>query len=175
MKIFFSIILAFLLIGCSAHRATTLSYSSDFKLTLPNSFFAGATVFSSDELSVKTDKGILFSGKIISNESDSIPENLDIRDYPKYILKIKPLSDENDAYSKIFNNSSSEIDHVFGLENTVITKKGNWIIYSLCKDNKCLAYIVKNIFQGHILTVNGLGINSTEFIKLINGALHVKS
>lgn len=172
MKIF--IIIAFLLMGCSANRNTTLSYSSDFKLTLPNSYFTGATVFYSDELSVKTDKGILFSGKIISNKSESIPESLDIRDYPKYILKIKPLSDEGGAYSKIFNNSSSEIDYVYGLENTLITNKGDFIIYSLCKDNKCLAYIVKNIFKDHILSVNGVGLNSAEFLNLINRAIYVK-
>ena len=47
------------LAACAVQTTTTLSFSADFKFALPQSVFAGATVFATDELSVKAASGQL--------------------------------------------------------------------------------------------------------------------
>ncbi len=175
MKLLSIIMFSLFLIGCSSQKTTTLSYSSEFKLSISTEFFTGATVFSSDELSVKTDSGMLLSGRTISNEVEALPRHFDIRNYPEYVLKIKPVKGLTESLLKKFEYSSSEIDHVYGLENIKITENGNWTMYSVCKKNKCLAYVVKNTFKDHILSINTVGFNHARLRKLINrGFLYVK-
>src|SRR5690554_5009691 len=81
--------------SCTENTVVTLSYSGIFKISLPSEQLAGGTIFYSDELSVKSDEGKLLSGKVISVESEGLPEEFDIRQYPEYLLGIKIMDNEN--------------------------------------------------------------------------------
>ncbi|WNO60098.1 hypothetical protein [Rheinheimera sp. MMS21-TC3] len=92
MKTYITGILAVLLSACSANADTTLSFGADFKLTLRQSLMDGATMFSSDELSVKTANNQLISGRLLSVDSENLPQSLNIQQYPDYLLKRTPLT-----------------------------------------------------------------------------------
>ena len=173
MKTLFYMLFVFLA-GCSTNKPVTFSFGSDFKLTFPAEQIAGSTIFYSDELSIKTDKGAVFSGRVLSREDDALPENFEMGDYPKYILKIKPIGEAQPYYDK-FIQSSNEIDHVYGLENTTIDESENWTIYSLCRDRACLAFVVKMYVEEYILTVHAANVDGQEFLRMIRGALNAKS
>lgn len=84
-------------------------------------------------------------------------------------------NNKNSSYLEKLNNSANEIDYVYGLENITVNKNKEWIIYSLCKNSKCLAYVVNSDFDSHILSLNGTGIGSKYFLQLISRGLCVES
>lgn len=171
MKILLIILIIPFIISCAVNTTTTLSYSGIFKLSLPIDQLAGGTVFYSDELSVKSGGGELVSGKIISVDSEGLPEDFDIRQYPEYLLGIDKV--ENTAIDKLFRDSRKEIDLVYSLASLRVNRESGHTTFSLCKADVCLAFIVKNDFDGHILTLHAKGLDQSEFIELLEGAVHV--
>ena len=77
--------------ACTSKQTTVISYSGAFELTLPTSIFSDATIFSADELSLKTSDKKLISGLIINPELESLPKDFVLADYPQYILNLKPI------------------------------------------------------------------------------------
>ena len=180
MKPLLIITAAALLAGCATQpptqpptqitqSTTRLLYSSKFKISLPTSFMAKATVFYSDELGVKSSLGKVFSGQIVSNEKDNLPESFDIRLYPEYLFKIRPTTDLSDDLAISFDNTTSEINYSYDLNSLEIKKENTQTIYSLCKLNECFAIVVKNDFNEHIFYAHTQGIGRTELTTILNG------
>lgn len=171
MKIILVAGFTFFLYACAHTPSTILSFSSEFKLSLPSSFVAGGTIFSVGGLSAKSNTGELISGQIISIESEGLPSDFDVRDYPDYLLKIKKIHSES---SEVFEKSSGEVDYVYDLESLQILEEGGLKMYTLCKDENCLAFVVKNEFGDHIFSVNSRGISREYLVKVIKGDLNAK-
>ena len=85
MKIIITGIMAVLLSACSVNADTTLSFGAEFKLKVRQSLMDGSTVFASDELSVKTANDQLISGKLLSVDSEKLPQSFNIQQYPDYL------------------------------------------------------------------------------------------
>lgn len=164
MKKFLLILTLITITSCAQTSTTVFSYSGDFKLVLPISRLAGATVFSIDELSIKTAEGHLISGSVISAESEDLKDSFDIFNYPDYILKLKPSEGE---YSEIFDRSSEEIDFSYDLSSLEVLDMTDRKIYHLCKEDRCLAYVVKAVVVDHVLTLHSVGLNREEFVSLL--------
>ena len=171
MKILLTILIIPFIISCAANTTTTLSFSGIFKISLPLDQLEGGTIFYSDELSVKSADGKLISGKVISIESEGLPKDFDIRQYPEYLLGIDKV--ENTAIDKLFRDSRKEIDFVYSLASLRVNRESEHTMFSVCKADACLAFIVKNDFDGHILTLHAKGLDQSEFIELLEGAVHV--
>ncbi|MGP9799590.1 hypothetical protein [Rheinheimera sp. NSM] len=159
------------LAACAAQATTTLSFSADFKIALPPSVFAGATVFAADGLSVKTASGQLFSGKVLSAESEQLPADFDMQLYPQYVLKLKAVSGLNAQNALLFSNTAEEINYSFDLSDVSTEQLQGWTLYSLCKTQRCLAYVVKYKASEYILTVHANGMSKTEFTGLVKAGL----
>jgi len=178
MKQLTTIIFLFLLTGCSSANAanTTIFFSGDFKLILPSTMFADATIFTANprSISLKIGGDAFFSGQVVDNDFEKLPSDFDIREYPKHILNIdtedKLSLDQEDS----FERSWKALDSQYGLENLSIKKIGDVTIYSLCSNVDCLAFIVKDSLKDHILSVYSGGIKATEFKKLVEEYLHVE-
>ncbi|GAB2916995.1 hypothetical protein [Rheinheimera gaetbuli] len=162
------------LTACAAQATTTLSFSADFKIALPSSVFAGATVFVADELSVKTASGQLFSGKVLSAESEQLPAGFDMQLYPQYVLKLKAVSGLSSQNTQLFSNTADEINYSFNLSDVSTEQLQGWTLYSLCKAQRCLAYVVKHKASEYILTVHANGMSKMEFTGLVKGGLYVE-
>jgi hypothetical protein len=150
----------FLIISCSQTTHTTLLYSGSYKLTLPNSLLAGGTIFSADELSLKTTEGQL----IISSANEGLDDDFDIFQLPDFILKLKapPIK-----YIDLFTSSSKEINHTYDLRNLKVLEENYRKIYHLCKNEKCLGFIVKQDAIDHIFTLHATGITKEAFFSLL--------
>ena len=168
-------LLAVLLSACSVNADTTLSFGADFKLTLPQTLMAGATVFSSDELSVKTASKQLFSGKLLSVDSEKLPQDFNIQQYPDYLLQRTPLTNLPAEIAALFQQSSEEVNYSYDLANLEIQDVNQGKLYSLCKELRCLAFVVRTANTDFILTVHAMGMSKTEFTDLIKGGLDVKN
>ncbi len=171
MKILYLLTLFMIFTGCAHNSPTILSFSSEFKVSLPSSFFSGGTIFSIDELSVKSIKGELISGGVISADSEGLPSGFNMVDYPSYLLKIKT---PDDNLLEAFKNSTGEIDYTYNISSLKVDESLNFKIYSLCKNNSCLAYSVKKGFQEHILVIHSRGLSRDKFVTLIKGDLNAK-
>ncbi|MEH8018404.1 hypothetical protein MN202_14275 [Rheinheimera muenzenbergensis] len=172
MKKLSAFILSGILVACSTQADTTLSFSADFKIDLPPSVIAGATVFAADELSVKTASGQLFSGKVLSAESEQLPADVDMRLYPQYVLKLKAVSGLSPQNTQLFSHTADEISDSFDLSDVSTEQLQGWTLYSLCKAQRCLAYVVKHNVSEYILTVHANGMSKTEFTGLVKAGLH---
>lgn len=171
MKIFLTTLIVPFIISCATNTAVTLSYSGIFKVSLPPDQLAGGTIFYSEELSVKSAKGKLISGRVISVDSEGLPEGFDIRQYPEYLLSINEA--ESVEIDKLFRNSREEINFSYDLASLMVSQEASYTAYSVCKADACLAFIVKNDFDDHILTLHASGYDRLEFIDLLKGAVHV--
>lgn len=171
MKILLFFIILFI-ISCANKKPVTFSYSSVFKINLPYKFISDGTVFYSDELSILTNKRAIFSGKIISCETENMQNNCDIREYPEYILGIKKIETNDQALKEKFSNSEKEIKTNYDLKNITIIKNDDQTLYNLCNIESCLAFLVKNNFDDHIFTAHTNGISQKEFIELLQGNSH---
>ena len=169
MKKIIHFFLVYLLIGCSNQSFTVISYSGEFELKLPTNIFNGATVFSTDELSLKTSSGKLISGLVITGELESLPEDFNMHDYPEYIFNRKPTYSLSTEIAQKFLASTDEIKYSYGLDNLEMQSNNELKIYKLCKKDRCLAYIVKTHVKDHILSLHAEGMKNDEFNKLIEG------
>lgn len=103
MKVIITVLLFVIsLSSCASDNHATLSYSAVFDLSIQSEQLSGSAIFYSDELSVKLKNGKLISGKVILCESENLPVDFDIREYPEYIFGL--LVDQD---------VSSEIDGLF--------------------------------------------------------------
>ncbi|MBC6907082.1 hypothetical protein DWB84_16685 [Saccharophagus sp. K07] len=173
MKKILTILIFPFIVSCAGNTAVTLSYSSIFKISLPSDQLAGGTIFYSDELSVKSGGGKLVSGKVISVESEGLPEDFDIRQYPEYLLGIKKVEGEGAEIEELFRDSREEINTVYKMNSLIVDRQTAHTTFNVCKADACLAFIVKNDFQGHIFTVHSNGYDQSEFIELLKGVVHV--
>ena len=171
MKKLSAFILSGILVACSTQADTTLSFSADFKIDLPPSVIAGATVFAADELSVKTASGQLFSGKVLSAKTEQLPADFDMHLYPQYVLKLKAVSHLSPHNTQLFSNTADEINYSFDLSDISIEQLQGWTLYSVCKAKRCLAYVVKHNVSEYILTVHANGISKAEFTGLVKEGL----
>jgi|SRR5690554_288342 len=168
MKFGAALSLTILLTGCATSQ-TTISYSGEFNLQVPTKLLSGSTVFTADGLSVGWPEGNLISGIVITKELESLPSNFDLKDYPKYLFNIKNTDNLDIKTANVFKNSTIEIDHSFGVENLTIRSKFGTEIYSACKDEKCVAFIIKSNVTDHLLSLYSQGITEKEFISLAEG------
>mgnify|MGYP006164948089 FL=1 len=174
MKIIITGIMAVLLSACSVNADTTLSFGAEFKLKVRQSLMDGSTVFASDELSVKTANDQLISGKLLSVDSEKLPQSFNIQQYPDYLLKRAPLTSLPPEVATLFANSREEVNFRYDLAALEIHDIQDGKLYSLCKDTSCLAFVVKSANTDFILTINTIGMNKTEFTDLVKGGLDVK-
>ena len=155
--------------ACTSKQTTVISYSGAFELTLPTSIFSDATIFSADELSLKTSDKKLISGLIINPELESLPKDFVLADYPQYILNLKPIKTLSNDLAEKFTNSAEEVNAIYGLDNVVIKKTDDVTTYSLCKENRCLAYVIKSEIKDHLLSLHTQNVSQEEFNKLLEG------
>ncbi|KPQ30625.1 MAG: hypothetical protein HLUCCX14_00725 [Marinobacter excellens HL-55] len=168
MKFGAALFLTILLTGCATSQ-TTISYSGDFNLQVPTKLLSGSTVFTADGLSVGWPEGNLISGIVITKELESLPSDFDLKDYPKYLFNIKNKNDLDKKTANVLKSSTIEIDHSFGIDNLTIKSKFDTDIYSACKDEKCIAFIIKNNVTDHLLSLYSQGITEEELISLAEG------
>jgi hypothetical protein len=168
-------LLAVLLSACSVNANTTLSFGADFKLTVPQALMAGATVFSSDELSVKTANNQLISGKLLSVDSEKLPQGFNIQHYPDYLLQRTPLTNLPAETAVLFQQSSEEVSYSYDLASLEVQEVNQGKLYCLCKELRCLAFWVKATNTDFILTMHAIGMSKTEFTELIKGGLGAKN
>lgn len=173
MKLFFTFLILPFIVSCTSTDDVTLSYSAIFKISLAAEQLSGGTIFYSDELSIKSNRGTLVSGKIISTASEGLPETLDIRQYPEYILGLKEMEGESTDVGELFRSSSREIKSSYDFDTLNIAREAEHTTYSLCKSESCLAFMVKNNFEDHIFTIHASGYAQKDFIELLKGAVHV--
>ena len=99
-------ILALMLLGgCASLVESTLSYSSDFKFKVSHKLTSGGTFFYAEGLSLKTADGRVLSGSVIDRYADSLPEDFDMSDYPKYIFGLKDLDKSKEYYEVFLSNT----------------------------------------------------------------------
>jgi hypothetical protein len=165
---------ALLFASCTSQSVTNLSYSSEFTIALPSQYVEGSSIFYADELGVKTSAGKVIAGQIITNEKDSLPDNFDIRLYPEYLLKIRSVTDLSADVAKKFENTANEIEYSYGLSSLEVKQEENRIIYSVCKKDTCLAFVVKPNVKDQIFYAHTQKIEREEFIHLLTGGLNVK-
>lgn len=158
--------------GCASSDHLSLSYSSEFSLALPLSELSDATIFSTEELSLKTRDGHVVSGQVISNASEGLSDNVSITDYPEFLFGLKSLAELEPEEARLFENSASEIRHTYGESKLDQETTEEFTAYTICGNDACLAYVVKAGFDDHILMVHALGINKEDFKSLINGGLN---
>ncbi|SNY46043.1 hypothetical protein SAMN06297280_1025 [Arsukibacterium tuosuense] len=161
--------------ACTAEAKTTLSFSADYKIAIPQSFLADATVFATDELAVKSASGQLFAGKVLSADSEQLPADFDFSLYPDYLLKLKAVAGLSSELRAVFENSAAEIDYSYGLANIEVEQQEGWKLFSLCKEQRCLAYVMKDDNVEYILSVHAQGMSRADFTGLIKGGLHVEN
>jgi hypothetical protein len=152
----------------------TLSYSAVFNVTIRSGELPGSTIFYSEELSIKSTSGKLISGKIISCESENLPVDFDIRNYPGYIFGLVEAENISPDLVRLFKNTRNEIDYVYGVDNLSVKRNKGVSYYSLCNDLMCLAYIVKESYKDHIFTLNVNGFDADNFNEFIQGEINVK-
>jgi hypothetical protein len=175
MKIILSVIsLLIFLPSCTTSTLTAFSFGSVFKLSVPADKLQGSTVFYSDELSIKLNNGKLISGMVISNESENLPSEFDIRKYPDYIFGVRKIKDQNTELYRLFLNSKNEIAHTYDLNDLQIQDIDGVRFYSSCRELMCLAFIVKNSFKNHIFTVHSNGYDRSAFNRILQGEVNVK-
>jgi hypothetical protein len=167
-KVIFLAVLG-ILAGCSAKPSTVISYSDAFNLSLPTSTLSEATFFSADGLSVGWSDQKLISGLIVTRELESLPSNFDLKDYPRYLLKLKDTSGLSPEVAEIFNNSANEFDYSFGLENVTERTTDSLKIYSACREDRCTAFVLKEGVNDHILSMYTQKISEQEFNDLLEG------
>lgn len=162
-----------LLTSCASRGTTALFFSPTFRANIPESEMIGGTIFQSEELSLKTAAGRSISGKTISNETEGLPVDFDIHEYPKYLLGVLEIPSSLPGSEK-FSSSKMEIDHTYGLENLRILEDSGSISYLLCKSASCLAFVVSRSFHDHILTIHADGYSEVEFTRFIRENVDVK-
>ncbi|XOZ34805.1 hypothetical protein ACMDCT_06130 [Halomonadaceae bacterium KBTZ08] len=167
--------LVLLVVGCSGESSTTLSYSGIFELELDSERLAGAVLFASDELSVQTSDGTLISGRIITREQESLPEDFKLSDYPKYILNLKDTQGLSEGLAKSFEASKSEIEYSYGLDNVRTQSTERMKAYITCSENQCLSYIISGAAKDHLLSFHGKDITEREFQKLVKGIINANA
>lgn len=178
MRLLPTLIFLFLLAGHSSVNAanTTIFFSSNFKLILPSTMFADATIFTAEprSVSLKIGEDAFFSGQVIDNDFEKLPSNFDIREYPKHTLNIDTEDKLSPDQEDLFERSWKTLDYQYGLENLSVKKIDDVTIYSLCSNVDCLAFIVKDSLKDHILSMYSGGIKATKFKKLVEEYLHVE-
>lgn len=162
----------FFIQGCASSNYLRLAYSSEFSLAVPLSALPDATIFSSEELSLKTGDGHLVSGRVISNASEGLSDNVSITDYPGFLFGLKPRESLGPEEARLFENSANEIRHTYGDRKPNLETTGEFAAYTICGNGACLGYVVKTGFNDHILMVHALGVTREEFTSLINGGLN---
>lgn len=147
---------------------TTLGYSPEFKLGIPVDLLENSIIIPTDGLAIIFDDKKTLGGQTLIPEMDSLPEDFDMRLYADYILGLQePIS----SHYELFKNSLSEIDFSYNIESLEIKHIPNHKIYSLCKNDECIAFVIKNDTNYQILTLNSKGFTREEFIQLIQGGL----
>lgn len=173
MNKFLAILILPLIVSCANNTAVTLSYSGIFKVSLPSDQLAGGTIFYSDELSIKSHEGKLFSGKIISAQSEGLPDKFDIRKYPEYLLGLENVDNEALEVARMFRGSHDEINSAYDMASLNVIHVTAHTTFNVCKADACLAFIVKNDYKDHIFTVHANGYYQSEFIELLKGSVYV--
>lgn len=177
MRLLPTLVFLFLLAGHSSVNAanTTLFFSGDFKLILPSTMFANATVLTADprSISLTVGQGGYLGGQIIDGSTENLPEEFDIREYPKYLFKTGTKGDLKKELADSLSESAKGLDYQYGLDNLSIKKIGHTTIYSVCSSTECLAFAVKDFLKDHIFSVFSSGIKATELQKILEESLHV--
>jgi len=177
MKQLSTIIFLCLLAASSSINAatTTLFFSGDFKLMLPSTMFADATVLTAGprSISLSVGQGGYLGGQIIDGATEKLPEEFDIREYPKYLFKTGAKGNLKKELADSLNESSKGLDYQYGFENLSINKIDGATIYSVCSSTECLAFVVKDFLEDHIFSVYSSGIKATELQKILEESLHV--
>ena len=177
MKLFASTAFFLLLLtGCSDKKNIDLYYDGIFKLSFAHDFLSGATIFSASQggLSIKTDSGAMVLGQIISSILDDFPGEFDFRKYPKYALKIEPLTNLNNDLAERFEGISYALNHSYDLKNSEMWETEGTTTYSLCSNTECVAYIVKNTIGDRIFSIYTTDIGKTMFKRILRQNLYVE-
>ncbi|KXS51539.1 MAG: hypothetical protein AWU57_4078 [Marinobacter sp. T13-3] len=169
MKLISLFALLVLTTGCATKPESTISYSGAFNLNVPTQALSNATFFSADGLSVAWPGGKLISGLAITRESEALPPDFELKDYPKYALGLKSPSNLGKRVANLLGNSATEFDRSFGKERVEVRSVRDLKVYSACRQPKCMAFVVKDGVDDHILSVYTQKINQKEFNELING------
>ncbi len=158
-----------LMFGCASSNQTYISYSPTFKVEISSKDFEQATIFLSDDISVKFSDGSSLSGLVITKELESLNSSFNLHDYPKYILGLKSLNGLLEKEANLFSNSLKEIQHSYNLQNISEYHDDGNSVYVICSSESCLSFIVKAENDEQILMVTGINIQKSKFIEIIKG------
>jgi len=184
MKQLTTIIFLFLLAVSSSINAatTTLFFSGDFRLDLPSRMLDNTKIISTGyrTIAVKKADESYFYGQAIDidfegliDDFEVLPNDFDIRQYPKYILGVSTEKELPFELPITFKRHSELLDSQYGLDNLKVTQKNGTSIYRLCSNEDCLAYITNKLIKDHILSITSSGINEDEFKQMLGEYLHV--
>lgn len=167
-----SLLLSLLILaGCAAQPLTTFSYSGDFRLDLPARLLAGATLFSTTELSARTEDGKLISGMVLTPDMDQLPPDFDMQEYPGHIFNPESRLSLSAAEADLFEATAEEIDQSYGLDNVQVIPAGDFTIYLTCKAERCLALVAKTALTSQILSIHANGFSREEFHQTLEQGL----
>lgn len=171
MRKIFVLLAALILSSCAETPQTRIAYGA-FSTYVPTAELDDAVIVSFQQIAFKTKDGRTFGGRPVSSESEELPEDFDITQFPIYALMLKPVPEGKD-YSEHMKRVASETDYLYGVaKNSQIFKTDTLTIYFSCKDSKCLAYAVKDGIKDHILEVDETGVTKEEFETLLHNNIN---
>ena len=184
MKQFSTVIFLFLLaISPSINAAnTTIFYSGNFGLVMPSRMLDDTKIIPLGyrTIAVKRSDESYFYGQAIDinfegliDELESLPNDFDIRQYPKYILGVSTEKELEFELPLTFKRYSKLLDSQYDLDNLEITHENGTAIYSLCSNGDCLAYVTNELVKDHILSITSSGVSEDEFKQILGKYLHV--
>jgi len=166
--------LALTLTACNSNNFT-FSYSGEFQLDIPEEFFSGPTLIFSNDLILKTSKGVSLTGITLTAHSENLSSNFDMASIPRVLSSTNSLNNLPESEKIYFLNGQSTLKELYGSHVFSLTDAFPFQIYSLCKELDCFVYIVKDGVSDHILNIASNGLTEKKLKKIILGGLRANN
>ncbi|MAX99268.1 MAG: hypothetical protein CMI08_08680 [Oceanospirillaceae bacterium] len=144
-----------------------LAFAPQFRLALADTGFNAPTVFNSGELAVKNSDGRWLAGSAVTHTLESLPTSFDLHNYPLLLLSEHPqdelTSELSSDLQERFLASRTEAGISYDLSSLRIDQlpasgTPQRIIYSACRDQACLGFVVKPALADVILMLHASGL-----------------
>ena len=141
-----------------------LAFAPQFRLALADTGFNAPTVFNSGELAVKNSDGRWLAGSAVTHTLESLPSSFDLHNYPLLLLsEDEQASELSSDLQERFLASRTEAGISYDLSSLRIDQlpasgTPQRIIYSACRDQACLGFVVKPALADVILMLHASGL-----------------
>src|SRR5690554_7919833 len=109
----FFLFFAFTLTACNNNNLTFF-YSGEFQLDIPHELFSGPTLIFSNDLILKTSKGVSLTGITLMAHSENLPSNFDMASIPKLLSSTNSLNHLSENEKFYFLNGQSTLKELYG-------------------------------------------------------------